>query len=228
VNTASCGTGAGSLDTKVFDALVSRGKARLVQSNLVSEIVGDNRRRNAVVAEMNIRHLRHTNLSFSDHWGPGTNILGLGFWERYNVTFDFPNHLIYLQPSKQINKPDTQDLSGLKLGRIDGRVVVKAVDKESPAARAGIQAQDVLLRIDGEDGTSIRLYEILLRLHSEGKTVRLTIKRGDRLFGVGPTCLRASCPGAMPADRNHGLVKHQESPIIYSGSTRNGPGHDRS
>ena len=184
VDTGCCGTGTGSLEVTVFDGLVSRGTARTVESSLFTDLRGDGRTRNAVVTVMKIRHLQHANLLFSDHWGSAHNILGLGFWERYNVTFDFPHHLIFLQPSKQINKADRQNLSGIHLIRIEGRIVVEVLDRGSPADRAGIHAKDLLLKIDGEDATAIRLHVIRQRLCAESKTVRLTVKRGDRVIEV--------------------------------------------
>ena len=175
-------------------------RRRWWRTSLFTDLRGDGRRRNAVVTEMKIRNLQHANLIFSDHTGFGTNILGLGFWERYNVTFDFPNHLIYLQPSKQVNKADLQDLSGIHMERIEGRIVIEVLDAESQASRAGIQPKDLLLKIDGEDATAVRLHAIRLRLSSEGKTVRLTLKRGDRVIEV-PLELREQCPIGLPADK---------------------------
>jgi predicted aspartyl protease len=184
VDTGSSGNGSGSLETTVFSGLVSRGALRTVASSLHRDIRGTSRTQNAVIAEIHLRHLKHANLIFSDHWGSAPNYLGLGFWERYNVTFDFPNHLIYLQPSKQINKADLQDLSGIHLLRVDGRIVIDVVDPESQASRAGIQGKDLLLKIDGDDATAIRPHVIRQRLCADGKTVRLTIRRGDRVFDV--------------------------------------------
>ena len=33
------------------------------------------------------------------------NILGMGFWSRFNVTIDFPHQLLYLEKSKRFDRP---------------------------------------------------------------------------------------------------------------------------
>ncbi len=123
-------------------------------------------------------------------------MLGLRFWERYSVTFDFPNHLIYLKPSKTFALPDPIGLSGINTLRIGGRVVIDRIDEGSPAAKARIRVKDVVLRIDGQDLATMRLHAFRLRLCEGGKTVRLSIRRGDRTLDV-PVVLPAR--GAIKA-----------------------------
>ncbi|HEX4979179.1 MAG TPA: trypsin-like peptidase domain-containing protein [Acidimicrobiales bacterium] len=70
---------------------------------------------------------------------------------------------------------------------VDGGAVVKAIRPGSPAARAGIQAGDVLLAVDGEELTSMTALIVELRSRRPGDVVRITIARGDERRTVDVT-----------------------------------------
>jgi len=104
--------------------------------------------------------------------------LGLNFFRRHVVTFDFPNQKLYLQPGKRFAMPDKNDMSGLHLLRIDGLTVVHSVDENSPAFNAGIRAEDTIQSINGEG--SLTMNSIREMLQSEaGKRIKLQMQRGD-------------------------------------------------
>lgn len=63
-------------------------------------------------------------------------------------------------------------------------VRVEQVLAGSAAEQAGVRAGDVLLAIDGEPTQDLRGYSQLLKAHSPGDTVVLTIRRGDRELDV--------------------------------------------
>jgi S1-C subfamily serine protease len=59
---------------------------------------------------------------------------------------------------------------------------VAAVGADSPAARAGIRAGDVIVAIDGAPIADLRGYSACLAGHQPGDRVRVEIRRGaDRL-----------------------------------------------
>lgn len=57
-------------------------------------------------------------------------------------------------------------------------VRVDAVTPDSPAARAGVQAGDVLVRIDGKPVADLKAFSDLLRGMTPGQTVRAVVLRG--------------------------------------------------
>ena len=71
---------------------------------------------------------------------------------------------------------------GMELGTREGKLVVVAPLKDSPAERAGIQSGDVVLGIDGKptDGMAVDKAIKLIR-GKKGTTVKLTIARKDKL-----------------------------------------------
>jgi serine protease Do len=73
-----------------------------------------------------------------------------------------------------------------KLGtRSKKGVVVKQVLKDSPAARAGIVMNDVVLRIDGHDIDSVESFERFTQDLKQGHALRMLLdRRGDQVFVI--------------------------------------------
>ena len=76
----------------------------------------------------------------------------------------------------------TEDITKENMGRYGLREVrgvgVTQVIKDSPAEKAGLRKDDVILRFDGESVTSTRKLSRLVSESSADQTVRLTISRG--------------------------------------------------
>ena len=105
-------------------------------------------------------------------------MLGLVFWSRFVVTFDFPGEKIYLRKGKGYERPDLRDLSGLHLIRRDGAVVIESVDEGSPGASAGIQAGDVLATLGSKRADKTTLFEIREALRQAGP-LECSVRRGS-------------------------------------------------
>ena len=75
-----------------------------------------------------------------------------------------------------VDKEDTQRLSL----REQRGVIVKTVRENSPAAKAGLQKDDVILRFDGETVTSMRKLTRLIEESAPEQKVRLTILRNGQ------------------------------------------------
>jgi len=58
-------------------------------------------------------------------------------------------------------------------------VRISSVVPDSPAALAGLKANDILIALDGKKIESLRGYSNLLKSCSPGDTVEIRIKRGD-------------------------------------------------
>src|SRR5437660_12177005 len=76
----------------------------------------------------------------------------------------------------------TEDISKENMARYGMREVrgvgVTEVLKDSPAEKAGLRKDDVILRFDGESVTSVRKLTRLVNESSADQTVRITISRG--------------------------------------------------
>src|SRR5438552_18845232 len=99
-------------------------------------------------------------------------------------------------------------------------VGVTQVIKDSPAEKAGLKKDDVILRFEGESVTSARKLTRLVSEASADQTVRLTISRGGSEQEVSATLakhdgLQNVFGSAMPPDLFRGTMP----PDILRGST---------
>jgi len=59
-------------------------------------------------------------------------------------------------------------------------VIVMEIDNESPAAKGGLEINDVVTKINGEDVNNIAQLKYQLYKHNVGDTIKLTINRGGK------------------------------------------------
>src|SRR5881394_1213356 len=75
----------------------------------------------------------------------------------------------------------TEDISKENMARYGMREVrgvgITEVTKDSPAEKAGLRKDDVIVRFDGESVTSVRKLTRLVSEHAPDQTVRITISR---------------------------------------------------
>lgn len=137
-----------------------------------------------VVGQMAIGGLNYTNLHATYIQNPADlSHLGLGFFRRHNVTFDFANQMLYLEPGQKFSTPDKEDMSGLHLLR-DGTVtIVYSVDENSPAFNCGIKANDIIESVNGQKTFLLTMNAVRLILQSrDGDKVTLQVRRGEDLL----------------------------------------------
>jgi hypothetical protein len=169
---------AGGLDRSLVAELTRSVQFRETSTGMVTTIGYEERRSSGRLARLAVGSFEHHDLVFSCG---NKNLLGLEYLRRYRVTIDFPGETIYLRKGNQFSRPDSEDMSGLHVLRKEGRFVVYAVDKESPADLAGIGANDVLAAIQGKPASAYRLSQIRrLLMSGDGEAIRVTVKRGGR------------------------------------------------
>ena len=94
------------------------------------------------------------------HETPETNVLGLGFWSRFTVTFDFPKRTAYLAKARGYARPVLWNASGLRLRLRSGSVVVGSVDEGSPGAWAGVRVGDEVSELGDLRADKAGLFEL--------------------------------------------------------------------
>jgi Aspartyl protease/PDZ domain len=121
-----------------------------------------------------------TNGSFSDANYDGN--IGSGLLKRFIVTFDYAQQRLYLKPAQPT--PDdvgTFDRSGMWLNASPAGFVVTALDRNGPAAQAGLQVGDIVLSIDGKPPQMADLSEVRTRLRTlpSGTSIHFNITRAE-------------------------------------------------
>lgn len=137
------------------------------------------RARNAWFGTVALGGFRVSEVITSEHLHSFHNVLGLGFWSRFNITFDFPRSVMYLEKNRNFDRPDRVDLSGMRLIRRNGAVLVGAVEEGGPAAIAGLRVGDNVLLIRGENASKMRLFSVRELCSTPSERIAMTITRDD-------------------------------------------------
>lgn len=171
----------GALTKDCFRLAVTQGHLKPVDTSMVTG-AGVVRSRQVRTGRVAAGPFEYQGLIFTE---AKLNLLGLDFLSRHVVTFDFPRDRLYLKKGKSFGRPDEAGMCGVDLVRSEGRTVVSAVYKGRPAAKAGIQAGDIILKLDGRDVNTYEMWEIRDLLRSaHGKEITMTIQRGGEIRDV--------------------------------------------
>lgn len=94
----------------------------------------------------------------------------------------------------------TPDLAaGLSLKKQDG-VIVADVEPDSPADKAGLQIQDILLSIDGREVANVPLGQMIISTRPPGSVVKVAVLRGSQPATLDITVRDASSDSDKMAD----------------------------
>jgi hypothetical protein len=164
----------GDSQTNVIIATVANAANRAAPSKI------------GVIRNMTIGNLSYTNLHATFIRNPNNpSHIGLGFFKRHNVTFDFAHRMIYIKPGQRFAMPDKEDMSGLHLLREGTSTFVYSVDENSPAFNQGVRPKDIIEIVNGQVVPSLTMRDIRRLLQSrDGDKVDLQIKRGDNVLNV--------------------------------------------
>jgi hypothetical protein len=175
IDTGLGGLQSGDLNGGLCERLRKARKVRNVSKDCFMSLVGSSQDKIMDLEDFCVAPFAHRHLYFGQSQ---SNLLGLHYLSRYIVTFDFPNQRMYLRKGKRFDRVDLRDQSGLHILRIDGATVVQVVDAGSPAARAGIEPGDILLRLGDFDAEKTKMHVLRQQLSRERETVRLRLLRG--------------------------------------------------
>jgi predicted aspartyl protease len=98
--------------------------------------------------------------------------------KRFTLTLDYGHQKMWLQPNKLATAKDVFDRSGLWLRRApDGDITIMDVTPGSAAAKAGLQASEEILSINGRPAKTQKIYDVRdLLKQAPGTQVHLSIE----------------------------------------------------
>lgn len=114
----------------------------------------------------------------------GTRIEGVGFAIPINAAYEISTVLLEKGslPMPYIGVVlEDMNLDALDYYNIPRGVFVNQVVDGSPAQKAGLQAKDLILKINGEETLRSQTLRSILRTYEPGQTVKLTIFRTDHI-----------------------------------------------
>jgi len=170
-----------SFDADLFDQLLSQGAIKLGISSTCVTVAGTVQGDRGEISGLAVGPFAHTALRFSRL---NVNSLGIRYFSRFRVTFDFPGKAVYLQRGAHYTRPEPRATSGLTLNWIGGEAVVESVREQGPAHVVGIRPGDLLVSVNGNDAVVHDPFMLRQLLTSEGgKQVAITVNRGGRVLG---------------------------------------------
>jgi hypothetical protein len=106
-------------------------------------------------------------------------LIGNDILRRFNVILNYDRRMIYLTPNSHYREAFDYSYTGLGIYWIDGEIKIGDVMKESPAEKAGLKEDDVVLAIGNNFTNNIQTYKNLLQ--NTGERVKIIIKRNGEL-----------------------------------------------
>jgi membrane-associated protease RseP (regulator of RpoE activity) len=134
----------------------------------------------------------HAPIAEVESAGPGASdprlagVLGLEALSRFNFVLNQRYASLYIEPNQRTHAPFESDMSGLVLtatpgGASDRKLVVVAVTPGSPASDAGVQAGDLLIRMEDKPLVAANLGSVTAALRSApGDLVHLEVERNGK------------------------------------------------
>lgn len=105
--------------------------------------------------------------------------IGFGILRQFNITFDYPNNVLYFEKNANYGKPDVYDRAGLWIERGAKGYEVVDIVAGGPAATAGVKAGDLIVGINGKAWTLVPLSTVRTELTAApGRKVRLKMDAG--------------------------------------------------
>ncbi|MGH2644204.1 MAG: PDZ domain-containing protein [Chitinophagaceae bacterium] len=109
-------------------------------------------------------------------------LIGNDLLRRFNVTLNYPDDQIYLEPNSHFLDPFDYSYTGMDMYFIDGHVVITDVTKGSPADKAGIKPGDEVLAVNTNFSNNIQKYRELLK--ATGSRIHLIILRDGKIHDI--------------------------------------------
>lgn len=108
--------------------------------------------------------------------------IGGGVLRRFNITYDYPHHMLSVSPSAARDAADPYDRTGMWIARSGADIVVAAVTAGGPAATAGLRAGDRVAEIDGRrvGGANVIRVRTELAARAVGRRVTMVYQRDGR------------------------------------------------
>jgi len=111
-----------------------------------------------------------------------SGLIGNDILRRFNIVLNYDRRYICLTPNSHYRDLFDYSYSGLSIYWEDGIIRVGDVMAGSPAEKAGLKEDDILIAVNTNFSNNIQTYKNLLQ--SAGEKIRLIIRRKDQLMTI--------------------------------------------
>lgn len=174
--------GFGRLRKEIIDSLISQKLVVSVATDTTVSISEIAEVRRVRVKEVRVGENVYKNVLMRESL---QNALGYGFLKQHHVIMDFPNREFWFKKGLGIFQIEREDKSGLKLISHNDQIVVAIVDQRGPAAKAGIQRGDIIVRVNDSEVKGADLFEVRTELKGEdGEEILFEINRSNENLDI--------------------------------------------
>lgn len=106
-------------------------------------------------------------------------LLGNDLLRRFNMTINYPNREIHLQPNSHFKEEFDYAYTGLGIYYVNGKIVVEDVIENSPADKANFKINDEILAVNRNFSLNMQVYKNMLQKPFE--TIKVLIRRDGLL-----------------------------------------------
>jgi len=141
-----------------------------------------------VVKMLQVGHYKFRNVPtyiFSDDYNVTSypyvgGLLGNDLLRRFNMIINYPQREIHLLPNGHFNDPFDYAYTGMAMYFIDGKILVEDVAKGSPAEKAGVKVNDLIIAVGNNFTNNIMQYKTILQ-NANVKTKIIVSRNGQLL-----------------------------------------------
>ncbi|MDP4283138.1 MAG: aspartyl protease family protein [Bacteroidota bacterium] len=109
-----------------------------------------------------------------------SGLIGDDILRRFNMIINYPNREIYLSPNSHFNDKFDYSYTGINMYFADGAIFSDEVIKGSPAYKAGLKKDDIIMGINNNFSNNITVYKNLMQ--NVGEKVTLLVMRDKTPF----------------------------------------------
>jgi len=107
-------------------------------------------------------------------------LIGNDLLRRFNVIMNYEKRDIYLIPNSHFNDPFDYSYSGIELYYVDGKVLLGDVAKDSPAQKAGLKEDDIIIAMNRDFSQNLQQYKATMQ-NAKDK-LKIIVLRGESLI----------------------------------------------
>ena len=141
-----------------------------------------------VVRSLQIGHYKFRNVPtyiFTDDYNVTSypyvgGLLGNDILRRFNLIVNYPQREIHLQPNSHFTDPFDYAYTGMATYYLEGRIVVEDIIAGSPADKAGLKVNDILIGVGTSFTNNIMQYKTQLQ-NATGK-IKVFISRDGKIM----------------------------------------------
>ncbi len=156
----------GAIRKPVFDKMAGSAALHVFGNCTGLSMSGAARVRAADVDVFRLASFEHKHLVFCDT--DQETKLGLGYWSRFRVTFDFPRSALYIRPAGEFTRRDSVPLEEFELALLLGAYIIVSLEPGGTAEAAGLKPWDEMKAVDGRPLKGMSMWEVQRRFTRPG------------------------------------------------------------